>query len=199
MKYVTTKAILLNYHDYGESNRLFTFFTRDFGKVTLDAKGARKSKKRHFTTIDLLSYMTVTFSMIERNDIQTLYGIDMIDPFCELRNELTALSAALYLAELVSEFYKDLEKDEEMFDELLSYLKRFNRGAQKQSDIIIFQLKVLEKGGLIPNLISCIRCDKPFASMKNDGFYLDSEVTTCLRLATDPRARLVARPSSTCN
>jgi DNA repair protein RecO (recombination protein O) len=181
MRLITTKAILLRYHDYGESNRLYTFFTRDFGKMTLDAKGARKSKKRQFTMIDLLTHIDVTLRENPKSDINMLYSIADPEPFFNIRNDLKVISAALYFADLVSEYFKDNEKCEPVFDDLLDFLIRFDKGHFTPADIPVFQLKLLERAGYAPELNSCIKCSKPLNKKGMGGlnFYVSKGGVVC--------------------
>ena len=46
MPLYTTQAIVIRSLNYGESDKILTFFTRDFGKLKGIAKGERRSKKR---------------------------------------------------------------------------------------------------------------------------------------------------------
>ena len=43
---ITTPAIVLRTVDYGEADRVVTLFTREHGKLSALARGARKSVKR---------------------------------------------------------------------------------------------------------------------------------------------------------
>ena len=48
-----TEAIVLRCLDYGESDRIVTFYTRDYGKLRGIAKGARRSRKRFANALEL--------------------------------------------------------------------------------------------------------------------------------------------------
>lgn len=158
MEMLKTKAILLKYHNYGESSRIYTFFTRDVGKVKLDARGARKSKKRMLTTIDLLTYHDVTFRLDTRKSIQTLADMKPLDAFFNIRTDLNKLSLALYFSDLVSEFFKEYECNEKVFDELLGLLVKLDKEPLDLALIPVFMMTVLEEAGLAPNLGTCIKC-----------------------------------------
>jgi DNA repair protein RecO (recombination protein O) len=47
-----TEAIVLRAIDYGESDRIVTFCTADFGKIRGIAKGARRSRKRFANALE---------------------------------------------------------------------------------------------------------------------------------------------------
>jgi DNA repair protein RecO (recombination protein O) len=180
MEHHETTAVLLRYYNYGESSRLFIFFTRDFGKVKLIAKGARKSKKRHLTTIDLLTYQRIHFKEKEHRELQSLDSIKMIEPFLNIRGKLSVISIVLYFAELIDEFFKEQEKNEQMFDNFLTFLIRFDKGFFRLSDIPIFQLKVLENAGLAPNLTSCINCGSPLDKYPDKSLRFNNAKGGCI-------------------
>ncbi len=162
MHFIDTKAILLRYYDYGEADRLFVFFTRDYGKLKLIAKRARRSLKRQFATIDLLSYLELSFKANEERELYPISSIEMIEPFMTLRHDLKALSCALYFVDLIDAFYKVREKDDAMFVDLVTFLTIFEKGGFKLCAIPMFQMKMLRRAGLAPNLDTCINCGEPF-------------------------------------
>ena len=57
-----TKAIVLRSIDYGESDRILTFLTDDFGKLKGIAKGARRSRRRFANALEPFSLSTLHFS-----------------------------------------------------------------------------------------------------------------------------------------
>src|SRR3990170_904561 len=58
----STEAIILNSFDYGESDRILAFYTKEFGKLRGIAKGARRSKRRFVGNICPPSYVNLLFS-----------------------------------------------------------------------------------------------------------------------------------------
>jgi DNA repair protein RecO (recombination protein O) len=60
MPLYTTHAIVIRVSNYGESDKIVTFFTRDFGKIKGIAKGARRSRKRFQNALDLFSHLRLT-------------------------------------------------------------------------------------------------------------------------------------------
>lgn len=47
-----TEAIVLRLLDYGESDRIVTFYTAGFGKLRGIARGARRSRKRFANALE---------------------------------------------------------------------------------------------------------------------------------------------------
>ena len=57
-----TEAIVLRLLDYGESDRIVTFSTADFGKIRGIAKGARRSRKRFTNALEPFCHSRMIFS-----------------------------------------------------------------------------------------------------------------------------------------
>ena len=63
-----SEAIVLRSIDYGESDRIVTFYTADFGKVKGIAKGAKRSSKRFANTLESFSRLQLLFSHNQWNE-----------------------------------------------------------------------------------------------------------------------------------
>ena len=86
--------------DYGESDRLVTFLTRDRGKLTAFAGGARKSKRRFAGALE--PFMLLRIHWVERRGTTVrLDTVDVQHGFYPVREDLARISRALYCVELV--------------------------------------------------------------------------------------------------
>ncbi|MFM7928683.1 MAG: DNA repair protein RecO, partial [Pirellula sp.] len=56
-----TDAIVLKTVEWSETSLVVTLFTRDFGKISAIAKGARRLKSPFESALDLLSLSSVVF------------------------------------------------------------------------------------------------------------------------------------------
>ena len=63
----SSEAIILNSFDYGESDRILAFYTKEFGKLRGIAKGARRSKRRFVGNICPPSYVNLLFTAETEN------------------------------------------------------------------------------------------------------------------------------------
>ena len=57
-----TAAFVLRVLDYGESDRIVTFYTEDFGKLKGIAKGAKRSRRRFANALEPFSCLEILFS-----------------------------------------------------------------------------------------------------------------------------------------
>ena len=57
----STPAIVIRARDYSESDRIVTLLTRDFGKLSGIAKGAKASRRRFERKLEPFSHVTLYF------------------------------------------------------------------------------------------------------------------------------------------
>lgn len=95
---LNTEGIVIREQNIGESDRLVTLLTRDYGVMRSFVRGARKVKSPVQSATQLLSY--ARFSIYQGRDAYIIDEAEPIEVFFNLRNDLQKLSLALYLAEL---------------------------------------------------------------------------------------------------
>ena len=117
-----TQAIVTRSLHYGESDKILTFFTRDFGKLKGIAKGARRSKKRFQNVLGLFSHLRLIFFDREGMGLVRVESGDLLHPFPKIREDLKKIYYGNYYLELVNEMAGEREASPEAFDLLLSFL-----------------------------------------------------------------------------
>jgi DNA repair protein RecO (recombination protein O) len=83
MKTLVDHAIILSRIDYQEADRILTMLTKDHGKITVIAKGARKSKSKLAGGIELFSSNQITF-LPGRGDVGTLVSSRLDESFHQI-------------------------------------------------------------------------------------------------------------------
>jgi len=160
MPLYTTPAIVLRSTPYGEFDRIVTLYTLEFGKVKGIAKGAKRSQRRFGNTLEICSYVKVTFFEKETSDLVRLSHCDLILPFVGLRGDIAKLAWGSYLIELVNELTAERIKNQALFRLLIVFLKFINRGLLKEEIQRVFEIRLLSHLGYQPQLAHCIRCQK---------------------------------------
>src|SRR4030042_3715565 len=122
MPLYTTNAIVIRSLHYGESDKIVTFFTQDFGKIKGIAKGARRSKKRFQNALDLFSHIRLMFFDREGMGLVRAENCDILHTFPKIREDLKKIFYGNYYLELVNEMAGERETNGEDFDLLLSFL-----------------------------------------------------------------------------
>lgn len=156
-------GIIIKKTDFREADRIYTFYSKDFGKIKILAKGVRKINAKLRSPLDLLNY--VEFSCVYGKTFRIITGVDLITGFPKIKTDIEKLKAGYYIIYLVNELIRGEEKDEKVWKLLLGSL--INLNILKTVNLLIlklllryFELNLLKNLGLKPQLHSCITCQK---------------------------------------
>lgn len=145
------EAIILKRKNIGETDRILTLLTKQFGKLKVIAKGIRKTSSKRsphlelFTHVDLVLHKGKTWdSVTEVNGMETFQG---------LRTHLSRITIAYYLCELVDRLLPDRQEHMEVFMHLVTSFQLLNNGKYKKGREFCEQrsLTLLQMLGYIPD------------------------------------------------
>ena len=157
MERYSDEALVLSTVDYGEADRLVTLLTREHGKLTAFAAGARKSKRRFAGALE--PYMRLRVHLVEtRGATVRLDSVDIVAGYYEARGDLSLIARALYAVELCRELTRDHEPQPELFALLEAYLLKLNAKEAGPTSLLAFELSALAHAGLMPRFDSCTLC-----------------------------------------
>ena len=94
-------AVVIGSFPLGESDRVVSFFSRDFGKVRGVAKAARRMRSRFGGALELFTLGQLVFFDTGRSDLVRIDHFDVIHPFAALREDLERLGEAAWIVECV--------------------------------------------------------------------------------------------------
>jgi DNA repair protein RecO (recombination protein O) len=166
MPLFSTRAIVVHSIHYGESDKIVTFFTKDFGKLKGIAKGARRSKKRFQNALDLFSHIKLIFFDREGLGLVRAQGSDILTSFPKIRESLKKIVYGNYFLELVKEMAGEREAHPEAFDLLLSFLTTIEETEPEEEHLRMFEIRILSLFGYQPNLKKCPRCKRDWERLK---------------------------------
>jgi DNA repair protein RecO (recombination protein O) len=161
-----TNAIVIRSTHYGESDKIVTFFTQDFGKVKGIAKGARRSRKRFQNALGLFSHLRLIFFDRESMGLVRAEGCDILHAFPKIREDLKKIFYGNYYLELVNEMAGEREANQEAFDLLLSFLLNLEAGEAQEEQLRMFEIRMLSLFGYRPNMKRCDLCKKGWEDLK---------------------------------
>ena len=155
----TTASIILRATSYLEKDRLLVLFSRDHGKLSAIAKGARGPKSRLAAASQLFAHGQFHFAKGRSLDILTQASVH--DSFPNIRKDISLTTACAQACELVMKTMADGQSDPRIFDDLLSYLTLADRGMDAVLFWCGFQSRMLNHLGQIPELSICVACGNP--------------------------------------
>lgn len=119
MKY-NYHAITLDKRDIGETDRLYTFYTRESGLVRVPARGVRKTNAKLSAQVEDFGVVHVTVA--KNYGRGTLAGAVAEEYFENLRNDYDALVCVDIARSVFLTIIDENEGDEKVFDLLAQYL-----------------------------------------------------------------------------
>jgi DNA repair protein RecO (recombination protein O) len=167
MPLYTTQAIVIRSLNYGESDKIVTFFTRDFGRLKGIAKGARRSKKRFQNVLGLFSHLRLIFFDREGMGLVRVESGDLLHLFPKIREDLKKIYYGNYYLELVNEMAGEREANPEAFDLLLSFLTDLDTTAPGEEQLRMFEVRMLSLYGYRPHLVRCGLCKRGWEELKD--------------------------------
>lgn len=157
---VVDEALVLSTVDYGEADRIVTLFTRERGRVSAFAAGARKSKRRFAGALEAGTHLKA--HLVERRgDTFRLDGVDVVQSFHHLRDDLPRIARLMYCLELIRELTRDHEPHASLFDTLKDYLRLLDAKQAGPTSLLLFELDALAQAGFMPNFSPCALCSQP--------------------------------------
>lgn len=154
MAEIKCEAVILFTRDWGARDRLAALFTKEFGKLTVMAYGARYAKSS-FGSLQPFAYAAVTFQ--QGKNVDRVKQYDIIRSFRELREDLCRMAYSSFVAELVSELWPDRQTDLPVFELLLNSFRLMGeRNPRLVSLASAWQL--INIAGLQPEFSCCVRC-----------------------------------------
>ncbi len=175
------RGYVLSCRDYGESDRIVTFFTGEKGKLKGIAKGARKSARRFSNSMELFCLSSFMFSRRRSGSLYFIENCDVIEHHPRIRSDIDKTLAASYFIELTDLFTEEEKPDSKLFRHLMQFLDLLEEGLLSESLLRIFELRVLALSGYDPALDHCARCGKAAESGQDVIFSIDEGGICCDR------------------
>ena len=165
MKY-TDRLICLRTVSYSETSQILTVLTRDHGKVSLIAKGAKRPKSPFDGPVELFSAGSAVIAPAwPGKELSTLIEFQQRPALTGLRKNLLALNSAFLAAELIDSMTETEDPHPELFDDFACFLADLNGLTDNQqllARFIAFQLNLLFLLGIQLSRSRCANCSAVF-------------------------------------
>lgn len=185
-----TKGLVIREQTIGESDRLVTLLTADFGLVRAFVRGAKQMKNRLASSTSLFAYSD--FSLYKGRDAFVVDNATPIEVFFELRQDIERLAVAQYFAQLAYELGYEEQPEAEMLSVLLNALHLL---CNSKKDIRLIksavELRLISLGGYMPNILACSNC----GTYESDLMYFDT-LEGCIYCDNCPKAGAIICPKN---
>lgn len=96
----SSEGIILSRKNYSEADRILVVFSKDFGKLSLLAKGIRKTKSKKRGHLEIFS--KIKFSAARGHGMDIITEVETINDFSGVRINLNKISLAYYFCEVIN-------------------------------------------------------------------------------------------------
>ncbi len=144
----TSEGIVLARRNFGEADRILVIFSKNFGRLSLLARGIRKPKSRKRGHLEVFSL--INFQAATSHGLDCMTEVEMIDDFKEIRTSLNKVSLAYYFVEIVGRITHDGETNVDLFNLILRYLNKLKKTKKLKDLRMDFILNLLTTLGFWP-------------------------------------------------
>lgn len=170
-----TPAIVLRTRAYAESDKIVTFLSRDWGKITGIAKGAKRSRRRFVNVLEPFTHVQVRFRPSRSGDLMFILGCELIQAFRRPSADLERFALASYVVELADVMIVGREAGHEMYDLVLTSLSTLeDETSLSPLFSSLFALHMLHHAGYAPDLTTCQQCATVLAQKSTEEFAEDA-------------------------
>lgn len=146
---------------------MVTLFTRDFGKISAMAKGARRPKGPFEAAIDLLALVRIVFLSKSSDALDLLTEAKLERRFRAATRDLTRLYAGYYVIELLNDLTDNNDPHPELFDIADQTILNLDSDRPVASNILRFEMAALQLLGHAPSWRQCVGCGLADVESKN--------------------------------
>ena len=155
-----TDAVVLHVFDYLETSRIVRIATREMGVQSVLARGARRSRSRYGSALDLFASGVAEISTKPGRDLHTLVSFDVQRARGGLAEDLGRFTGASALAELALRFSGE-DTHPALFDTLVASLDALDVAAEHETVYVSLGCawRIVGELGFAPSLDHCSSCE----------------------------------------
>ncbi len=166
------EGIVIRTTDYGETNKIVTLYTREWGKIGLMARGAKKTNSRLSSITQLFTHGYFLAQI--GSGLGSLHQGEIITSHRSIGGDIFLTAYASYIVELTDKCTDEKKPNPFHFELLFQILNYLNEGNDPDILMNIYEMKMLNVLGLYPVLNQCSVCgstDGHFSfSIREGGF-----------------------------
>ncbi|TAK96639.1 DNA repair protein RecO [Patescibacteria group bacterium] len=189
-------AIIIGKRDVGETDRIYTAFTQQSGKIKVLAKGVRKAQAKLAGALEPLTL--VDLATARAQGMGKVTGVVVENNYNNLKQDLATVAVALRGVRLFDRLVDLEQPDEALFQllkEFLETLDSLNGSAPVKSEVVslAFTFKLLSSLGYHFEATRCVQCAGPLSSGDRNGWSPETGGVACgACVAKDTQARSIS-------
>lgn len=168
----------------GEYDRRLVLLTRELGRITVFAGGARRPTCPYIAACRAFTF--ARFSLTRSRTAYRLRSAQIVESFEALAKDFDAVSYGTYFLELGGYFSEENVEAEDQVNLIFVSLKALLKPAiSKRLVRFIFELRILAINGEAPQVFSCVCCGK---ELEDGNFSVKRHGIVCRACCKEPDA-----------
>jgi len=170
-------GIILWSRKQGETSKVLSVYTREFGKLHVMAKGSRGTKSKYLGSLETYYLISMVFYHKENRSMHYMSDVSLEESFPRLHQRLGKLALASVPCEIIEKSEIDEHSHPQLFQHVLDTLYALENAEKGLKNIIrSFMIKFLSFAGFEPDFSQCMFCQKKesqsdvFFSLKHGTF-----------------------------
>jgi len=156
---VRSDAIVLKTLKYGDTSKIITAFTREYGKLSLIAKGARTSRSKFGSILNPMSCIQAVFYMKESRDIHLLSDASLSCVHKNIVGDPQKTMTGFVMLDALNTTVHTREPHPVLFDHLVEALDGLDQAERSPVNYLIaFMIALLREAGYGLKLDACVNC-----------------------------------------
>ena len=156
---IAVTGMVLTVMPIGEYDKRITLLTREKGKITAFARGARRQSSQLLAATGPFSFGE--FELFEGRSSYTVAKASIHNYFREITEDLDATYYGFYFLEFADYYCQENNDEREMLKLLYQSLRALKSPSYDNRLVrAVFELKAVTIGGQAPHVFSCVRCRK---------------------------------------
>lgn len=157
METFNVEGVILNTVNFGDSNRVVTLYTKEFGKLEANAYGCRRARSPLSGAIQMFNKICAEIK--HGTHVDTIRDADILNFYSNLTADIDRLSYAAILFEIVNKMTLPRVCEVGIYNLLINALPAFNDRNPKIAALIAVA-QFMEFTGFQLNFKSCVRCGR---------------------------------------
>lgn len=186
-------AIVLRTIEFSETSLIVTLLTRDLGRISAIAKGARRPKGPFEGSLDLLAVCRVVVLRKASDNLDILTEAKLHRRFRGGERTLDRLYAGYYVAEMLRLLTENHDPHQDVYDLTIRTLDQIDGIGNVALALLYFDLQILRMLGHSPGTDRCTDCGGPVASATRTAFSLSAGGIVCQKCRSKQQQTLSIR------